>query len=105
MTIRMNHNNEQLILQKNQYAHNDALYLDLFSPSEGPYATLSVNLDGVSNQLPPQHFVMPTYNLSENLRESIHASGLFEFKEPIRIGYGEGFIVELKADLNAIDEA
>lgn len=105
MSVYMTHDNENLLLQRNQYAHNDALYLALFSPILGPYATLSVNLDGVSDRLPKQHFVMPTYELSDDLLESVKASGLFEFKEPIRIGYGKGCIVALTVDVNDIDEA
>lgn len=105
MGITIKHGNEELLLQRNTYVNNNALQLSLMSPTEGPYATISVNMEHVSNALPPNVFIMPTYKLSYDLFESIKASGYFEPLGDIQIGYGTGHIVRINIPLDDIDES
>lgn len=105
MSITIKHGNEELILQRNTYTSNNTTQLSLMSPTKGPYATISVNMEHVRNSLPPNVFIMPTYKLSYDLFESIKASGYFESLGEIQIGYGTGHIVRINIPLDDIDES
>jgi len=66
---------EELYFDFNKYRDSDALAVQLMSPMEGPYATISVNLPE-SKLLAPDEFFMKAWSENQEIAEQLIEKGI-----------------------------
>ena len=80
-----------------QYPNNSLRVELIDADTYEPVATLSTNVDKVSQHLPYDCFVAKTYSENKKIAEECLASGLFEDTEkPVIIGFAQGSVWKVK---------
>jgi len=89
---------EELYFDFNQYGNNGALAVQLMSPTEGPYAMISVNLDD-SAELSPDEFFMKAWSENQEIAEQLIEKGIVQ---PTGKQASSGFVNAQSYKLNPI---
>jgi hypothetical protein len=97
-TLNLWGQDETLYFNLNQYDNNGALAVELMSPTEGPYAMVSVNLPE-SAELPKDEFFMKNWSENQELAEQLIEKGIVQ---PTGKQASSGFVTAESYKLNPI---